>query len=127
VGCCSLRREHLRFPSDHEVEFDFLGKDSMRYHQIIDVSGHAVSTMTCCTVWHVRHLFAFPLPLSQFTRYGEIGRLVCRNLRKLCKDKKPEEQVLDTLTVRATPVRCRACIATSTPPLSPPTCCSRRG
>jgi DNA topoisomerase IB len=38
VGCCSLRREHLRFPSDHEVEFDFLGKDSMRYHQVVDVS-----------------------------------------------------------------------------------------
>jgi hypothetical protein len=29
--------------------------------------------------------------------------MVCRNLRKLCKDKKPEEQVLDTLTVRTSP------------------------
>jgi DNA topoisomerase-1 len=41
VGACSLRVEHLAFPSDHEVTFDFLGKDSMRYFQTIDVS-HAV-------------------------------------------------------------------------------------
>lgn len=31
VGCCSLRVEHLRFLEDHAIEFDFLGKDSIRY------------------------------------------------------------------------------------------------
>ncbi|RYG56301.1 hypothetical protein EON66_03245 [archaeon] len=51
VGCCSLRVEHLAFPSDHEVTFDFLGKDSMRYFQTIDVRG------AMCT-----------FPLSQATR-----------------------------------------------------------
>ncbi len=37
VGCCSLRVEHLKFPADNHVEMDFLGKDSMRYHQTIGV------------------------------------------------------------------------------------------
>lgn len=37
VGCCSLRVEHIAFPSDHEVTFDFLGKDSMRYFNTISV------------------------------------------------------------------------------------------
>ena len=47
VGCCSLRVEHVKvhkdFPIDGEsqpyvVEFDFLGKDSMRYHNYLPVS-----------------------------------------------------------------------------------------
>ena len=47
VGCCSLRVEHVKvhkdFPIDGEnqpyvVEFDFLGKDSMRYHNFLPVS-----------------------------------------------------------------------------------------
>jgi hypothetical protein len=38
VGCCSLRAEHLSFPAEGgAVTFDFLGKDSMRYFQTIDV------------------------------------------------------------------------------------------
>eukprot|EP00494_Astrolonche_serrata_P031823 UN32092 len=33
VGVCSLRVEHVKlFHKTHEVEFDFLGKDSMRYY-----------------------------------------------------------------------------------------------
>lgn len=31
VGCCSLRVEHLTFEEPNVVEFDFLGKDSIRY------------------------------------------------------------------------------------------------
>ena len=38
VGCCSLRVEHIAFPSDNEIELDFLGKDSMRYFQRIDLT-----------------------------------------------------------------------------------------
>ena len=38
VGCCSLRVEHIAFPSDTEVELDFLGKDSMRYFQRVDLT-----------------------------------------------------------------------------------------
>lgn len=47
VGCCSLRVEHVKVHKDHMidgkaedyvVEFDFLGKDSMRYHNFLPVS-----------------------------------------------------------------------------------------
>ncbi len=31
VGCCSLRVEHLKFLENNTIEFDFLGKDSIRY------------------------------------------------------------------------------------------------
>jgi DNA topoisomerase I len=35
VGCCSLRVEHMQFPAEDHVELNFLGKDSMPYHQVI--------------------------------------------------------------------------------------------
>ena len=31
-GCCNLRCEHITLCDDNYVEFDFLGKDSIRYH-----------------------------------------------------------------------------------------------
>lgn len=31
VGCCSLRVEHIKFLDNNVIEFDFLGKDSIRY------------------------------------------------------------------------------------------------
>ncbi|XP_048745493.2 DNA topoisomerase I, mitochondrial-like [Ostrea edulis] len=42
VGCCSLRREHLTLHEKYDdkeyvVEFDFLGKDSIRYYNRIPV------------------------------------------------------------------------------------------
>lgn len=37
VGCCSLRVEHLTFLEDLWIEFDFLGKDSMRYFNKVQV------------------------------------------------------------------------------------------
>lgn len=38
VGCCSLRVEHVKLvEGENKIELDFLGKDSMRYHQIVDV------------------------------------------------------------------------------------------
>jgi DNA topoisomerase-1 len=42
VGCCSLRKEHLTLHEQYEdqeyvVEFDFLGKDSIRYYNRIPV------------------------------------------------------------------------------------------
>jgi DNA topoisomerase-1 len=37
VGCCSLRCEHIKLLSENRVEFDFLGKDSMRYHNTVTV------------------------------------------------------------------------------------------
>jgi DNA topoisomerase-1 len=37
VGCCSLRLEHVNLTVENEIEFDFLGKDSMRYHNTVKV------------------------------------------------------------------------------------------
>eukprot|EP00045_Choanoeca_perplexa_P007370 m.66251 g.66251 ORF g.66251 m.66251 type:complete len:696 (+) comp14047_c0_seq3:242-2329(+) len=37
VGCCSLRVEHLKLLPDDELEFDFLGKDSIRYYNKVKV------------------------------------------------------------------------------------------
>lgn len=53
-----------------QITLDFLGKDSMRYHQTID-----------------------------FERYGHIGKLVRRNLQRFADKKKPGEDIFDYLTV----------------------------
>ena len=42
VGCCSLRVEHINLheamdDKEHVVEFDFLGKDSIRYYNKVQV------------------------------------------------------------------------------------------
>lgn len=36
-GCCSLRYEHITLEPPNKVIFDFLGKDSMRFHQEVEV------------------------------------------------------------------------------------------
>jgi DNA topoisomerase I len=38
VGCCSLRVEHIRMDEDNHIILDFLGKDSMRYYNRIQVA-----------------------------------------------------------------------------------------
>jgi DNA topoisomerase-1 len=38
VGCCSLRVEHIKLKEPNIVEFDFLGKDSMRYQNTVEVA-----------------------------------------------------------------------------------------
>ena len=37
VGCCSLRYEHVTLTPPSKVSFDFLGKDSIRYTNEVDV------------------------------------------------------------------------------------------
>lgn len=37
VGCCSLRVEHLTLLDNNKVKFDFLGKDSIRYVNEVEV------------------------------------------------------------------------------------------
>jgi DNA topoisomerase I len=72
VGCCSLRVEHLTFNEDetkHEIELEFLGKDSMLYKQNIN-----------------------------FAQHGELGIKVFKCLQKFCKKKAPTEDVFETLT-----------------------------
>jgi DNA topoisomerase-1 len=78
VGTCSLRKEHLAFDesgkggnSKHVVVLDFLGKDSMRHFQTIDLG----------------------------KRYGDVGVRVFNNLQKFCKKKKGSEDIFDQLSV----------------------------
>jgi len=65
VGCCSLRVEHITLKNPNIVEFDFLGKDSIRY----------VNTVT-------------------------VDAAVFRNLKEFVRDKKPEDEIFDKLTVQ---------------------------
>ena len=37
VGCCSLRVEHIHIEPDCKITLDFLGKDSMRYFNTVEV------------------------------------------------------------------------------------------
>eukprot|EP01129_Flabellula_baltica_P013689 TRINITY_DN6408_c0_g1_i1.p1 TRINITY_DN6408_c0_g1~~TRINITY_DN6408_c0_g1_i1.p1 ORF type:complete len:861 (+),score=258.68 TRINITY_DN6408_c0_g1_i1:34-2616(+) len=37
VGCCSLRKEHMKLIPPSTIELDFLGKDSMRYQNSVKV------------------------------------------------------------------------------------------
>ncbi|POR32066.1 DNA topoisomerase 1 [Tolypocladium paradoxum] len=37
VGCCSLKYEHITLEPPDKVTFDFLGKDSIRYHETLHV------------------------------------------------------------------------------------------
>ncbi|RCK58105.1 DNA topoisomerase 1 [Candida viswanathii] len=37
VGCCSLRYEHVTLKPPNKVVFDFLGKDSIRFYQEVEV------------------------------------------------------------------------------------------
>lgn len=45
VGCCSLRVEHIRLISPRTIEFDFLGKDSMRYYNQVEVEKPVYDSM----------------------------------------------------------------------------------
>jgi len=37
VGCCSLRVEHIKLEEDYHITLDFLGKDSMRYFNTVQI------------------------------------------------------------------------------------------
>ncbi|KAA8499802.1 DNA topoisomerase 1 beta [Porphyridium purpureum] len=45
VGCCSLRVEHLRFLKENRIELDFLGKDSIRYLNVVVVDPLVYETL----------------------------------------------------------------------------------
>lgn len=60
VGCCSLRVEHIKLHEkldgrEHVVEFDFLGKDSIRYYNKVSVekpvSGAEMEAVASTAVW----------------------------------------------------------------------------
>jgi hypothetical protein len=113
VGCCSLRVEHLKFPEDGHVEMDFLGKDSMRYHQVIgracfervsvsEISGmeeggggHTPFLLVCLHAECWRSWCAYDallllhlvLLLSDLRKYDDIGMQVWSNIKKFCGTK----------------------------------------
>ena len=68
VGCCSLRAEHVSFPTDTSLRLKFLGKDSMEFDQTID-----------------------------FAKHGDIGARVLHNLKKLAKGKGKDEDLFSML------------------------------
>jgi len=49
VGCCSLRVEHLTFTPPCSVTFDFLGKDSMRYYNTVELDPQAYKNLKSFT------------------------------------------------------------------------------
>ena len=46
VGVCSLRVEHINFLPDNKIELDFLGKDSVRYQNIVKIDPDVYNVMT---------------------------------------------------------------------------------
>ncbi|CCD23929.1 DNA topoisomerase 1 NDAI_0C02690 [Naumovozyma dairenensis CBS 421] len=46
VGCCSLRYEHVTLKPPNTVIFDFLGKDSIRYYQQVEVDKQVFKDLT---------------------------------------------------------------------------------
>ena len=69
---------------DYRITLDFLGKDSMRYFQTIDLN-----------------------------RYGHVGHLVYNNIRKFCEGKSPDNDIFDQLSVSVNRLSriCWACYA----------------
>lgn len=73
VGCCSLRVEHLKFSpvgGSHEIELEFLGKDSMLFKQNINFAEE---------------------------RFGELGKLVYSRLKSFCAGKPQDGQVFNEI------------------------------
>lgn len=82
VGCCSLRVEHITLHEQLEgsecvVEFDFLGKDSIRYYNKVPVikkvnkrhTGSAV-ILGCLDCGNVRKFNSAICPFSKDTSAG---------------------------------------------------------
>jgi DNA topoisomerase I len=45
VGCCSLKYEHITLKEPHTVVFDFLGKDSIRFHEEFEVDNQVFKNL----------------------------------------------------------------------------------
>lgn len=79
VGCCSLRVEHLHFDpnneggDNHEIELEFLGKDSMLYKQTIDFGA------------------------AMYNDDNGMGEQVYKNFKSFCKGKKKTEDVFQSI------------------------------
>lgn len=45
VGCCTLKVENVECVPPHSVKFDFLGKDSIRYENVVDVDARVYANV----------------------------------------------------------------------------------
>jgi DNA topoisomerase-1 len=79
VGCCSLRVEHMHFDpneeggDNHEIELEFLGKDSMLYKQTIDFGSQI------------------------YNENNGMGKQVWENFKRFCKGKKNSDEIFDKI------------------------------
>lgn len=48
VGCCSLRCEHVTLEQPNILVFDFLGKDSIRYYNRVEVEERIFKNIRIC-------------------------------------------------------------------------------
>jgi DNA topoisomerase-1 len=48
VGCCSLKVKNVEFPEVNFIKLDFLGKDSIRYENTVQVPEHVYKKMQTC-------------------------------------------------------------------------------
>ena len=86
VGCCTLRVEHANFSSEGgkmEMHLSFLGKDSMPFNQTVDFRD------------------ADPRDATR-SASDRVGPKLFKNLQDLCRSKRQEEDIFDSLnpTVR---------------------------
>jgi DNA topoisomerase-1 len=65
VGASTLRGEHVKILSETSVEFDFLGKDSVRYHKEVTLPELVVENIQKSITKAGKKKFLFPLVNSQ--------------------------------------------------------------
>lgn len=87
MGCCSLRKEHLTLHEKYEdleyvVEFDFLGKDSIRYYNRMPVEKRVFKNLQLFMdnkageddVFDRLNVSSVALSLSQALQFQEISK-----------------------------------------------------
>eukprot|EP01045_Picozoa_sp_COSAG04_P022813 COSAG04_NODE_2632_length_3831_cov_528.225080_2_plen_581_part_00 len=97
VGCCSLRVEHVSLAEPDLLTLDFLGKDSIRNHQTIEMSRWGETGLKV----FVRRKRAFCSPPSPFNPNPPAQTTRARVQAKfgqLIKGKQPPEQIFDQLS-----------------------------
>lgn len=82
VGCCSLRCEHIKLSKhldgqDYVVEFDFLGKDSIRYYNKVPVLKQVLPSLFCLLFIICLTVFSRSLRISFFSRKTRKDQTIC--------------------------------------------------
>lgn len=95
MGCCSLRVEHINLHPENEgqeyvVEFDFLGKDSIRYYNKVPVEKRVGVFKMFILLMSVSLLLVFTFFFSL---------QVFKNLQLFMENKEPDDDLFDRLNV----------------------------